>query len=416
METKSTFWEKWFSGIVLFLFLKTLPFSFFLQDFDLLDPSDETKSILRIFWFIADTIVLALVLYRWKSVAWLSARNPLLIVLMVFIVASTMWSISPSDTLRRSVAFIISTVFGIYLAERFSTVDILRLLAWVLGITMVSCWIVALLIPEMGIMTSKDSDAWKGTFSHKNPMGVAMLVTCTVLFFVPKLSSRLRWTLWLGMLLSFLLVLLSDSKAALLLGLLQVPVYVFLHYFRGNSRFSVPFGVLSIFWFCFVGILVLYNLEFLMGRIGRDFTLTGRDVIWTEIWEMIQVNFWLGYGYKAFWLAKGGPAEEVWESAKWVFMEAHNGYLESWLGLGIIGLLLVLLISCLTVVRTIQQYRESEYESGIWQVLFLLMYLQINIIESYYLNEHNLYWVLFVFIVASSNRKQKVSNLQFPNE
>jgi O-antigen ligase len=76
--------------------------------------------------------------------------------------------------------------------------------------------------------------------------------------------------------------------------------------------------------------------------LGEDVTLTGRTELWSELIKE-DINPLLGTGHQAFWL--GSRLEEYWE--RWAFHpnQAHNGYLETYLNAGLIGLaLLVMLI------------------------------------------------------------------------
>ena len=79
----------------------------------------------------------------------------------------------------------------------------------------------------------------------------------------------------------------------------------------------------------------LYNVsDQLLGLVGRDSTLTQR----TEIWEAIKanpVNPIIGCGYMMYWeINKGGVGDE---DQFFDVKTAHNGYLETYLDGGIVG-------------------------------------------------------------------------------
>ncbi|MGA9061701.1 MAG: O-antigen ligase family protein [Terracidiphilus sp.] len=114
------------------------------------------------------------------------------------------------------------------------------------------------------------------------------------------------------------------------------------------------------------GSFLLYlvlNLAFdmngqLAAELGRTPTLTGR----TEIWRTLlatHTNPLLGTGYESFWL--GPRLEWIWQQRGHI-NEAHNGYLDIYLNLGLIGLLLVLLL-LVTSYRTI--CRRLSRDSGL---------------------------------------------------
>jgi O-antigen ligase len=81
----------------------------------------------------------------------------------------------------------------------------------------------------------------------------------------------------------------------------------------------------------------------LASRIGRDPSLTGRTNIWQAVLST-NTNPVVGTGYESFWL--GPRLLQVWKLAGPV-TEAHDGYLDVYLNLGVIGLalLIILLVS-----------------------------------------------------------------------
>jgi O-antigen ligase len=83
-----------------------------------------------------------------------------------------------------------------------------------------------------------------------------------------------------------------------------------------------------------VGVLFLPQL---LSALGRNATLSGR----TEIWNLVLVSIGkrplLGYGFYAFWLGLRGESARLIVGTNWVFGYAHNGILEIWLQLGLVG-------------------------------------------------------------------------------
>jgi exopolysaccharide production protein ExoQ len=76
----------------------------------------------------------------------------------------------------------------------------------------------------------------------------------------------------------------------------------------------------------------------LVHALGRNTTLTGRLSIWTAVLS-VQTNPLLGTGYESFWL--GSRLQRVWDMTSTGIQEAHNGYIEVYLNLGWIGLILL---------------------------------------------------------------------------
>jgi hypothetical protein len=71
------------------------------------------------------------------------------------------------------------------------------------------------------------------------------------------------------------------------------------------------------------------------GAVGKDPTLTDRTKIWSFLLGM-HTNPIIGTGYQSFWL--GPRLEWFWDNAGLGHLnEAHNGYLETYINLGLIG-------------------------------------------------------------------------------
>jgi len=76
----------------------------------------------------------------------------------------------------------------------------------------------------------------------------------------------------------------------------------------------------------------------LLSSLGRNSTLTGRTAIWSAVLSM-HTNVLFGTGFESFWL--GSRLQSVWGLTGYGLQEAHNGYIELYLNLGWIGLLLL---------------------------------------------------------------------------
>jgi O-antigen ligase len=90
-------------------------------------------------------------------------------------------------------------------------------------------------------------------------------------------------------------------------------------------------------------VLALYFLtpikDAFIESLGEDATLTGRTELWEDIGK-ISTNPLIGTGFESFWL--GDRLEFFWAKYWWKPNQAHNGYLEMYLNLGLIGIWLQL--------------------------------------------------------------------------
>jgi exopolysaccharide production protein ExoQ len=109
----------------------------------------------------------------------------------------------------------------------------------------------------------------------------------------------------------------------------------------------------------------------LAGAVGKDPTLTDRTKIWGFVLGM-HTNPLIGTGYESFWV--GPRLEWFWQNAGLGHInEAHNGYLEVYLNLGIVGLCLLgafLVASFRTVSSRLRPFsRLASLTLALWVVL-----------------------------------------------
>jgi exopolysaccharide production protein ExoQ len=79
--------------------------------------------------------------------------------------------------------------------------------------------------------------------------------------------------------------------------------------------------------------------QFVLGLLGKDFsTITGREEVWHDLFRL-GGNPVFGTGFESFWI--GERLQKIWALYWWHPNEAHNGYLEIYLSLGLVGLFLL---------------------------------------------------------------------------
>lgn len=105
--------------------------------------------------------------------------------------------------------------------------------------------------------------------------------------------------------------------------------------------------------------------------VGRDVTFTGRTELWSHLLGM-SVNPLFGSGYQSFWL--GPRMEGLWESFNFHPVQAHNGYLETYLNIGLIGacLLLAMIVSTGNKLKK-EILSGSSYASFRFSLLFAVI-------------------------------------------
>jgi len=129
--------------------------------------------------------------------------------------------------------------------------------------------------------------------------------------------------------------------------------------------------------------------------LGRDQTLTGRTQIWASLIPYAKKHILLGYGFGGFWTTS--LREEI-------ASHAHNGYLDTVLDLGFIGLI-VLCFFLLSVVKKLSRLITDERSIFLLFLCMVFMYLIHNIAESFLVNFDTMPSVLILVISFLANEQ-----------
>ena len=219
-----------------------------MQPRNLAPPLDAGGDLLRLSWIPVYLVVIVAAMRHWRLVRRFMMRNRLLLLLLGWTMLSTLWSVSPPDTLRRSIALDLSTLLGIYLGMRFDVLWMLRLLAAALTVDMVASVICGLAFPDIGIANDGDyAGAWRGVFTSKNQLGAMMVLGCLV-FYLLYLADRRRWhLLGFGVALALLALSTSRTPIAILLALAAGAGLTFVAEIadKGIRRSSDIFGIVD---------------------------------------------------------------------------------------------------------------------------------------------------------------------------
>lgn len=105
----------------------------------------------------------------------------------------------------------------------------------------------------------------------------------------------------------------------------------------------------------------------LVGSLGRNPTLTGRTAIWQAVLSL-HTSPLFGAGFEGFWL--GSRMERVWEITKQHIQEAHDGYLEVYLNLGMVGLAILATIIVTGYRNVLMTYRRDRHAGRVRLAFF----------------------------------------------
>jgi len=142
----------------------------------------------------------------------------------------------------------------------------------------------------------------------------------------------------------------------------------------------------------------------------RDPTLTERTMLWDDILK-VKINPVLGVGFESFWL--GERRQKLWDETRWQPSEAHNGYLETYLNLGLLGLLLLLGLLFATF-QKIRPQLLTNFEFSRFRLGFLVAIIVYNWTESAFKGLHPVWFVFY--IIALDYPKSRFASPELSSE
>jgi len=356
----------------------------------------DPGAVLRLVWPPVYLITLVLILLKPMPVLRLMVRAWPVMLLAGMSVVSMAWSIEPGISLRRGVGVLMTAVFALWLASRYSWIDLIRVLALSSAILAVGSLVMSVAVPQYGVMTVVHPGAWSGMWVEKNTLGAVMAIatTATMSACLTTPHHRERW-IWAGFVaLCIFLVLMSTSRTALMATMIGFmgPLMILL------ARQGFVFGVLSVFAGLFgvfaLGLVLAIGPGVILQALGRDPTLTGRTDIWIVLIQAMMERPWTGYGFGAYWEVEFGPVFWVRQSTAWDVPSAHNAWLEIALALGLPGMVLALMSYFMGLFRAIRRLFCGP--EAFWALPGLAVWGLTSLSESILMMQHGFTWLLFV--------------------
>lgn len=388
--------EKAFAVFGLLMLAKALPFLYrdlTVNAYSISEAAAGNASFQAIMGglFAIAAVVLA---FEARRVRFLLVRNKLLGGFLLLAALSLLWSDAPDLTLRRGIGLLGASLFGVFLVVRFSREELIEILATGALIIIATTVLAIVMVPETALDTGRDG-ALRGLYTHKNDFGAIMVLCAIALWVRWRVSESGRLIYLGGLAVSIAFIAMSSSRTSWLVAvglfLIALPLLKMLRT-TVLSR-SLRYFVVTLFG---VGGFVLVVAEFYvdgLSLIGRDLTLTNRTFIWQLVIELGSDRWLLGYGFGAFWDGSGGRAlASIWQGIG----HSHNGYMDIWIELGVVGLALFAATSLTAVARAVEEVVAFRNPTALFFPLFLFMVLVQNIAARAVPEHSTIEWALFV--------------------
>jgi O-antigen ligase len=328
---------------------------------------------------------------------------------------SALWSDFPDVTIRRwfkAVGCLL--MITVVLTERDRNAAIRRLFIWA-GFLLIPLSILLIkYYPAIGQANLiVDISTWVlspvGVTTHKNSLGgisqifgIAFLWHFIAAYRNRELVNRTRHLIAHGMALAMVawLFVQASSMTALSCFLLAAALLIatsiraiarrkWLVHSLVAALVLVPFAVL----FLGIGTSVLEGM-------GRDSTLTGRTEIWPRVIALVN-NPILGTGFESFWL---GDRLETMHRYQLSLNETHNGFLEIWVSLGWIGVILLVTMIVRGYQNITSVYRLDQ-GVGRFRLAFFLTIIISSLTEATFKTD-SLGWFVFLLVTMSTPKER----------
>lgn len=350
-------------------------------------------------------------------------------VLLLFIgwmLFSTIWATSSSNTVFESVTLVLTGSVGLYVARSFRLIEQLTLFFIAMQPGLVFSWF-AVQQNWAGSVQPEDG-SWVGIYFNRNslapPAALGLLAASALLWVV--LVRRPKW--WIAFSLTLIaatsldsyLLLRSGSSTSLgaivVFGLVWL-FWTVIRWWQRHKNIS-PKQMLRVVYTSFLfGTVILTWVGFrfqgaLLDRLGRKIDFNGREVLWRFSWSGFKNRPIIGWGWMSAWRSQEFfKKRDFW----WALTNnywSHSAIMDVLLGGGIIGATLLVVAIVWSGARQLRSV-GSEI-SGQWAFAATWFVIAASTQESFIIGNHFM-WVLLISSMIGYQPDQKDDSLNKTN-
>ncbi|HEX4038306.1 MAG TPA: O-antigen ligase family protein [Acidobacteriaceae bacterium] len=368
-------------------------------------PLDASVALALI---LAGAVVL---LSRRKLVLRIILENPALVVFVLYCAISICWSDYPGVALKRWVRSLGDFIMVLIMVTE---ADRIRAIRVVLTRTAFILIPLSILIIRYYPSLGRSYDRWTGRMfvsgvaADKNMLGMVLMVyglgslwQIFLQYQEPRGPKRRRQMIAQGAVLAMAVWLLTQadsmtSASCFLMGALVLAVVSLVKASRKPPLVHcLAIGAVGAAF----SVLFLHVGEAdVLHQMGRNSSLTGRTEIWAGLLRF-RGSPWIGTGFDSYWL--GDRLDHIWAAGGLLrgINEAHNGYLETYLTLGWVGVAL-LAVLIVTGYRNVLVALRRDPEAGKIRLAFLVIAIIYNFTEAGFRIGDPIWFVFLLAITA----------------
>lgn len=178
----------------------------------------------------------------------------------------------------------------------------------------------------------------QGIMGNANLLGMVALIALVIAGCRAAARIDRFWPIWIALPIwahvatRSATVLFATAIVAMLAGL----VYCWVRW-RGATFYRI-FGLVIAVGLVCIG-LIVGNWPLVTDFLGRDADMTGRFDIWARVIDLGLTSPVVGVGYLGYWMPWVPPFDTLGEMHGMVYLQAHNVWLDVFMQLGIVGVL-----------------------------------------------------------------------------
>lgn len=359
-------------------------------------------------------LISALIVLLRRNIQWktLIRKNAAIFVYFLFGLISILWSDYTSISFKRYIKTFGSILFVlIILTEQKPYAALGQLIKRFAYLFLPLSILFIRYYPDIGISYHgfSGTQMYTGVAGSKNGLGAICLYTSIFFiwnFFYVRKSQENRlgqpisntdYLIFVPMI--FLLLYKANSATALVCVFIAVGIFLI-----SRTR-VVARSPSNLMYVClgliFIFVMLDYSFELknsAISLLGRRPDLTTRIPMWPDLISMVR-NPVIGFGFESFWL--GERLKYVQET--WGVFQAHNGYIETYLNLGGVGV--GLLILWITIgYKKIYSCLMSDYSVGVLRFCLLTVVCVYNFTEATFYGKGVMWAFFFISTIDMSDQ------------
>jgi len=408
---RTSFFEIYFVYAIIF---STGAFYFQLTGIDpsTVEPGDPLSPLARINSLFIYVSILAVSLIYWRRIQSVIVSSWPLFVFPALALVSCLWALDPMATLRRSIGLLVNLITIAALVAILPPLRVVRVYVIALGVAMLCSVLWVTLLPSYGTHMASDwiepkhAGLWRGIYTHKNTLGNLSAIALVMFAFFGKAVIRSRVVRVVALLAAVACLVGSRSGTGFVTaGLMTGVVLFFRSLARMNKTTRMFFGGISLLLITLLTFVAIPLMYFILEALGKSPDLTGRLPLWFALIVWSQERPWLGFGYSTGFELELMP--RVLEYIQARLPNAHNGYLETFISFGYVGLAALVVLLASFLIRIIKSLVSSLPEERIMLPFITCLFFNAlfsNITESLFFAQNDFFNMSFAlaYILLSS--------------